>query len=177
MFGATAHTGMSPEGGERAPFLYLFHVKTELSMTLKYQMGLLIPFAVLSTAAYADNQPEQKLGLWQRTSQTTEDGKTKSPEKSQHCVDAATNAMVKRVTADAAKQCSRYDLRQIGGKWVLDSVCNLGATTLTLHQETLMSGENAYHSESQSTYSPALSGGGHSRTIADGVWLGPCKGK
>jgi hypothetical protein len=146
-------------------------------MTLKYQMRLLISFAVLSTAAYADGQPEQKPGLWQRTSQTTEDGKTKSPEKAQHCVSAATLAMVKRVTDDAAKQCSRFDLRQISGKWVLDSVCNLGATTLTLHQETVMKGETAYHSESESTYSPALSGGGHSRTIADGVWLGPCKDK
>jgi Protein of unknown function (DUF3617) len=149
----------------------------EPSMPLKYRIQLLMPFVVLGTAAYADNQPEQKPGLWQQTSQTTEDGKTQSPEKSQHCVDAATLEMVKRVTADAAKRCSRYDLRQISGKWVLDSVCNFGETTLTLHSETLMNGDSAYHSESESTYSPALRGGGHSRTVTDGVWLGPCKDK
>jgi hypothetical protein len=149
----------------------------ERSMSLKYQIALLTASVFLATAAYAGNQPEQKPGLWQRTSQTTEDGKTQTPEKSQHCVDAAALEMVKRVTADAAKTCSRYDLRQISGKWVLDSVCNFGTTTLTLHSETLMKGETAYHSESESTYSPALSGGGHSRTITDGVWLGPCKDK
>ena len=169
---------MSPEGGEGASFNILsFYVTRELSMTLKYQIQWLMPFVALATATYADNLPDQKLGLWQETSQTTEDGKTQSPEKSQHCVDAATLEMVKRASADAAKQCSKYDLRQIGGKWVLDSICNFGATTLTLHSETLMHGDTAYHSESQSTYSPALSGGGHSRTITDGVWLGACKGK
>jgi hypothetical protein len=129
----------------------------------------------MAAAAHAEGQPEQKLGLWQRTSQTTEDGKTQSPEKSQHCVNAATLDMVKRALAEAAKVCSKYDLRQTGGKWILDSVCNFGTTTLTLHQETLMSGETAYHSESESNYSPPLRGGGHSRTVTDGVWMGPCK--
>ncbi len=132
----------------------------------------LLPSLILMAAvAHANGQPEQKLGLWQRTSQTTEDGKTKSPEKSQHCVDAATLEMVKHALADAAKMCSRYDLRQVGGRWLLDSVCNFGTTKLTLHQETLMNGETAYHSESESTYSPPLSGGGHSCTITDGVSL------
>ena len=133
------------------------------------------PFVLVAAAAHADGQPEQKLGLWQRTSQTTEDGKTQSPEKSQHCVNAATLDMVKKALAEAAKVCSKYDLRQKGGKWILDSVCNFGATTLTLHQETLMSGETEYHSESESNYSPPLRGGGHSRTVTDGVWMGPCK--
>jgi hypothetical protein len=142
---------------------------------LKYPMGWLIPLFLVAAAAHADGQPEQKAGLWQRTSQTTEDGKTQAPEKSQHCVDAATLEMVKKALADAAKQCSKYDLRQSGGKWILDSVCNFGATTLTLHQETLMKGETAYHSVSESSYSPPLSGGGHSRTVTDGVWMGPCK--
>jgi hypothetical protein len=142
--------------------------------TTKWPLALVI----VAAAAHADGaQPEQKPGLWQRTSQTTEDGKAQSSEKSQHCVDAATLEMVKHALADAAKMCSRYDLRQVGGKWILDSVCNFGTTKLTLHQETQMNGETAYHSESESTYSPPLSGGGHSRTIADGVWMGACKKK
>jgi Protein of unknown function (DUF3617) len=133
------------------------------------------PLVLMAAAAHADGQPEQKLGLWQRTSQTTEDGKAQAPEKSQHCVDAATLEMVKKALADAAKQCSKYQLRQTGSKWILDSVCNFGATTLTLHQETVMNGETAYHSESESSYSPPLNGGGHSRTVTDGVWTGTCK--
>jgi hypothetical protein len=144
---------------------------------LKQSVTLLVPLILTAAVAHADGQPEQKLGLWQRTSQTTEDGRTQSPEKSQHCVDAATLEMVKKALAAAAKQCSKYDLRQTGGKWILDSVCNLGATTLTLHSETLMNGETGYHSESESSYSPPLSGGGHSRTLTDGVWMGPCKPK
>jgi hypothetical protein len=50
-----------------------------------------------------------------------------------------------------------------------------GGTTLTLHQETLMKGDIAYHSESDSSYVPSSSGGGHSHTVTDGVWVGPCK--
>jgi uncharacterized protein DUF3617 len=127
---------------------------------------------LLPAAAYANDQPQQKLGLWQMTTQTTENGKTGVPEKSQSCVDAATLGMVK----DMAKRCSKHDVHEVGGKWIEDSVCNLGTTTLTLHSETLMSGENGYHTESESTYLPALHGGGHSRMVTDGVWLGPCKG-
>jgi hypothetical protein len=144
---------------------------------LKFNTPLLASLILLAATAHANDQPEQKPGLWQQTSQTTEDGKAQSPEKSQHCVTAATQQMVKRVTADAAKKCGRYELRQVSGKWILDSVCNFGATTLTLHSETVMKGDTAYHSESDSTYSPALSGGGHSHSITDGTWLGPCKEK
>jgi uncharacterized protein DUF3617 len=143
--------------------------------SLMHPAKWLLPLILIGSAAHADGQPEQKVGLWQRTSQATEDGKTQAPEKSQHCVDAATLEMVKKALAGAAKQCSRFDLRQVGNKWILDSVCHLGATTLTLHQETIMNCETAYHSESESSYSPPLSGGGHSRTITDGVWAGPCK--
>ena len=142
---------------------------------LKHATAWLAPLILMAAGAHADGQPEQKIGLWERTVQTTEDGKTQTPEKSQHCVDTATLEMVKHALADAAKMCSRYDLRQVGGKWILDSVCKFGTTTLTLHQETLMKGETAYHSETESTYSPPLSGGGHARTTADGVWLGACK--
>lgn len=144
---------------------------------MKHLAKALPLFFLISQAAHADGQPEQKVGLWQRTSQTTEDGKAQSPEKSQHCVDAHTLEVVKHALADAAKMCSRYELRQVGGKWLLDSVCNLGATKLTVHQETQMKGETSYHSETESTYSPPLSGGGHSRTVTDGVWMGPCKKK
>jgi Protein of unknown function (DUF3617) len=142
---------------------------------LKSPTEWLLPLLLLAAAAHADGQPEQKTGLWQRTSQTTEDGKAQAAEKTQHCVDAATLEMVKRALADAAKQCSKYDLHQIGGKWILDSVCSFGATTLTLHQETSMNGDSAYHSESESRYSPPLHGGGQTRTVTDGVWMGSCK--
>lgn len=144
---------------------------------MKLVAKMLAPLILVAATAHADGQPEQKIGLWQRTSQTTEDGKAKAPDKSQHCVSAATLAMVKRALADAAKMCSKYELRQAGNKWTLDSVCNLGATKLTIHQETVMNGEIGYHSESDSTYSPPLNGGGHSHTIVDGVWVGPCKDK
>jgi Protein of unknown function (DUF3617) len=141
----------------------------------KHTIQWLVSLVLVAASVRADGLPDQKIGLWQRTSQTTEDGKAGAPEKSQQCVDAATLEMVKKVLADATKQCSKYDLRQIGGKWILDSVCSFGATTLTLHQETLMKGDTAYHSESDSSYSPPLSGGGHTRTVTDGVWTGPCK--
>jgi hypothetical protein len=150
-------------------------VNLDYGVIMKLPSKLLAPLILMAAVAHADGQPEQKLGLWQRTVQTTEDGKTESPEKSQHCVNAASLEMVKHALADAAKMCSRYALRQVGDKWILDSVCNFGTTKLTLHQETLMKGETAYHSETESTYSPPLSGGGHSRTVTDGVWIGPCK--
>jgi hypothetical protein len=142
--------------------------------SLKCSMQWLVPVVLMSSSVHADGLPDQKIGLWQQTTQTTDEGKAQAPEKSEHCVDAATLAMVKKALADAAKRCSKYDLRQTSGKWILDSVCNLGGTTLTLHQETLMKGDIAYHSESDSSYVPSSSGGGHSHTVTDGVWVGPC---
>ncbi len=136
-------------------------------------VGLLL---LLALTVQAVDLPQQKLGLWQRTTQTTEDGKTEAPEKSQRCVDAHTLETVMKATADAAKMCARHDIRQVGGKWIEDSVCNLGTTTLTLHGEIVMKGDIEYHSETDSTYSPALHGA-HSHTVTDGVWLGPCSRK
>jgi hypothetical protein len=148
-------------------------LQMKIVKTKNATVGLLL---LLAMAVQAAELPQQKLGLWQRTTQTTEDGKTEAPEKSQRCVDADTLETVKKAMADAAKMCTKHDIRQVGGKWTEDSVCNLGTTTLTVHGETVMKGDTEYHSETDSTYSPALHGA-HSHTVAVGVWLGPCKPK
>ena len=136
-------------------------------------VGLLLSAGI----AFAGEQPQQKPGLWRRTSQTTEDGKTDGPQTSQRCMDAATLEKAKKMAADMASRCSKHDARFVGGVWTDDSVCSIGKTTFTVHAETRVSGENKYHTESETTYSPALDGHVHSRTVADGVWLGECQGK
>jgi hypothetical protein len=128
--------------------------------------------------ATAGDQPQQKPGLWQRTTQTTVDGKVDGPpQTSRHCMDAAALDRAQKMAADIAKKnCTKHDARMIGGTWTDDSVCNISNVTMTEHSETRMIGDNKYHMENDVTYSPAFYGQTHSHTVSDGVWLGECKG-
>jgi len=127
--------------------------------------------------ALAADQPQQKPGLWRRTSQTTEDGTTNPPQTLQRCMDASALEKAKVAAANAAKSCSKHDLRLAGGAWTEDSICTLEGSTMTVHAETRMSGDTKYHTESDTTYSPAFYGSTHSHVVADGVWLGECDGQ
>ena len=147
-------------------------------MKMLKSIGLVAVGLLTIANATADDQPQQKPGLWQRTTVTTVDGKSDGPQTSQRCMDAATIARVKKNAAEIAKKnCTRHDARMIGGVWTDDSVCNIENVTMTSHAETRTSGENKYHNETEVTFSPALHGQTHSRTVADGTWLGDCKGK
>ena len=123
--------------------------------------------------------PDQKIGLWQTTSVTTGDGaKSTAPEKSQNCVTAEDLAEAKEIMAQMRKSCKKYDTRQAGNTWITESTCSSGATTITMHITLRRDSDNAFHSESDATYSPPLRNGrAHNHTVDDSVYMGACSEK
>ena len=118
--------------------------------------SLVAIFFAFASAAHAGDGPQRKPGLWESKIQTN--GATLI---SQMCVDAATEAAMRSKTDGYMKQnCSRYEKREEGGKWITDSVCTFAGTQVTGH--TVTTGDDAaVHTVGT--------------TNADARWLGPCK--
>ncbi|MEP7061000.1 MAG: DUF3617 family protein [Betaproteobacteria bacterium] len=134
--------------------------RTMDSQGVSMKHHLLVAFAALvvfaSTQAGAVDKPMRKPGLWETTVQAG--GKT---FVSQVCVDAATEAKNNAATDEYMKaNCSKYDFRREGAKWITDSVCTFGGTQTVGHTVTTAIGDSAFHTDGT--------------TIADSKWLGPC---
>lgn len=126
-------------------------------------------------SAFALDYPARKPGLWEM--QTSDGpGSKASPQAIQQCIDATTDKMLRDMGQGMGKDtCSKQELRNEGGKLVIDSVCKIGSTTATSH--AVMSGDfsSAYRMESKSTYSPPLMGRAEGSAVIEAKWIGPCK--
>ena len=138
-----------------------------------------IAFLTLACAAampaMAIDYPARKPGLWEIQ---TGDGTAANgaSQTIQQCIDAASDKALRDMGQGMGKDtCSKQELRNEGGKLVIDSVCKIGSTTATSH--AVMSGDfsSAYRMESKSTYSPPLMGRAEGSAVIEAKWIGPCK--
>ncbi|BEP51103.1 DUF3617 domain-containing protein [Variovorax paradoxus] len=125
--------------------------------------------------ALAIDYPARKPGLWEiQTGDGT--GAKGASQTVQQCIDAATDKALRDMGQGMGKDsCSKQELRNEGGKLVVDSVCKVGPTTATTH--AVMSGDfsSAYRMESKSSYSPPLMGRAEGSAVMEARWIGPCK--
>lgn len=125
--------------------------------------------------AMAIDYPARKPGLWEI--QTGDGTAAKGASQTiQQCIDAASDKALRDMGQGMGKDaCSRQEMRNEGGKLVVDSVCKIGSTTATSH--AVMSGDfsSAYRMESKSTYSPPLMGRAEGSAVIEAKWIGPCK--
>ena len=135
-----------------------------------------IAAGAVACPAFALDFPSRKPGLWEIQ---TGDGTGKGPGAGhtvQQCIDAASDKALRDMGQGMGKDtCSKQELRNEGGKLVIDSVCKIGSTTATSH--AVMSGDfsSAYRMESKSTYSPPLMGRAEGSAVIEAKWIGPCK--
>ncbi|MBT2326454.1 DUF3617 family protein [Variovorax paradoxus] len=131
---------------------------------------------LLASAASALDYPPRKPGLWEMSIQA-DDGASKTPAmQTQQCIDAATDKALRDMGSSTGQQaCSKQDMRTEGGRIVVDSVCKIGATTVTTH--SVVSGDmgNGYRMESRSSYNPPLAGRKEGTAVIEAKWVGPCK--
>lgn len=131
---------------------------------------------LLPVVADALEMPQPKPGLWEIRMQNSFDGAAlKAKDTTQICRNAARERLEKTAEESSRKECSKYELRREGGAWVANSVCKIDGSTVSALMTTEFNGENAYHVDTHSTFSPPEDGHSRFRMVMDGKWLGPCK--
>ncbi len=125
--------------------------------------------------ALAVEMPIRKAGLWEmkvvRTGSAT-------PERTmQHCTDESTDKEMSSTFSPMAKEmCSKQDIQKTATGYISDSVCNVGAMSITSHSDIVGDFNSAYTVKSTSHHEggPA-SVPGDSTTTVEAKWLGACK--
>ena len=138
-------------------------------------LALLAAVAGGSAAAASPDYPPRKPGLWEMNMAQPDDPKAK-PHVVQQCIDARTDAAMREMGQGMSRDaCSKQDTRKEGGKIVVDSVCKMGATTLTSHAEISGDFGSSYRMESHTLYDPPLAGRVKGTAVVEAKWLGPCR--
>jgi hypothetical protein len=141
-------------------------------MSSRYFLMLAATCAAL-TAVNAADLPMRKPGLWEITRKT--DNPKIAPTVEKVCMDAATDQLLYKEGAGASqKMCSRVDIRNAGGKVMVESQCQIGGSKVTSHSITTMSGDSAYHTDVNVHFEPALYGKSDSNSTQDAKWMGAC---
>lgn len=137
----------------------------------------LISFLALAGTAFAADveYPPRKPGLWELSMAQADDPQAK-PHVMQQCIDAKTDAAMREAGQGVSGEaCSKRDTRKEGAKIVVDSVCKMGATTMTSHSEISGDFGSSYRMESHTTYEPPMAGRAKGSAVMQAKWLGPCK--
>jgi len=146
---------------------------TRLFVSICLSTCLLALLPVLD--ARAVEMPTRKAGLWEmkvvRTGSAT-------PEMTmQHCTDESTDKDMSSTFSPMAKEmCSKQDIQKTATGYVSDSVCNVGAMSITSHSDIVGDFSSAYTVKSSSHHEggPA-SVPRDSTTTVEAKWLGACK--
>ena len=157
-------SGLMKSQGERVMRTYLF------------AGALLGALAFLSAAAFADDMPARKPGLWQID--TLREGSPR-PLSIKQCIDASTasalSAMGEDLAGKAGTKCSRSPMKHEGSSYISDSSCTFGSRKTSSH--IVMSGDSdaQYRGTVSSTFDPPIAGKSQSTMTITGTWLGPCE--
>ena len=147
------------------------------STLLKVFSSAVLLFPVVADAL---EWPSEKPGLWEIRVQISYDGgPLTAPLTMQYCLNAALLATSKKSDQEKIKNCSKFEVRNEGSKWIRNSVCKFGSTTETSQRTREFNGDSAYHENANGTYDPPvvmpMGGGSPTRKVTDAKWLGPCK--
>lgn len=142
------------------------------------ERALLSLFALSGLAmcvgAGAGQSRQLKTGMWETHIVHSSAGKSVQGDH-RACLDAAEQAHALQVAEDFVKKnCSRNDTTQEGSKQVYDSVCKAGAGSMHFHSVTDYSNDNAYHTQTMTTFDPRVGGEPGSTDTIDGKWVGAC---
>ena len=119
--------------------------------------------------------PQPKRGLWEIRMQNSYDGAAPKVSTSQLCWDAALEKRLKTEEESSKKDCSKFEVREAGGKFISNAVCKVDGVTVSSQGTVEFKGENAYRKVTDSTFDPPMSGLSRNNMVMDHKWLGPCK--
>lgn len=139
--------------------------------------AITFPLALGGNAAptSAQDYPKLKAGQWETTT-TSSDNPGAPQSKIQMCTDDTVQKQMMNIGEGMRREmCSKADIRREGGKFVGDSVCKIGAGTMTSHSVMTVQGDTAYKTVVSATYDPPFMGMTASTTTIEGRNVGPCR--
>jgi hypothetical protein len=138
----------------------------------------LMALAIPAGAPLALDHPQLKEGLWQTHTQGLDaQGKVTSEGTREICRSHAFDkALEDKVNAVMAKNCTPMVESRSGDTITSESSCKVPSIGITISTKgvTTFSSDTAVHSESHSTYAPALNGTTSDAMIQDSKYLGAC---
>jgi hypothetical protein len=142
--------------------------KTRKKMLASAAAALVLPIANAADA------PDVKEGLWSIHTQTIDNPGNKKTEGTytlcrNHAYDLSVRAKTKSV-----KGCTTVSESSQGGKYSSTTHCAVGSTVIDSKGTTTFMGDTATHTESHSTYTPAMAGVSETTLIQDQKYVGSC---
>ena len=144
------------------------------------RLPVLAAALVVCAPALALDLPARKPGLWEM--KMAAEGRALPPQAQvmQQCIDPATDKQMNTMGNDMSRdKCAKQDVTNVGGRIVVDSVCQFGGATTTTHAEVTGSFDSAYTvkvtSKRDGAPAPGMPAGGTSNMTIDAKWLGACK--
>ncbi|OYY42502.1 MAG: hypothetical protein B7Y56_13980 [Gallionellales bacterium 35-53-114] len=129
-----------------------------------------ITFGTCAQALAADI-PKRKSGLWEIKMQI--DG-AKNTGAILQCIDQDNDTLLQQLEAKAKASCRVMEIKYLGKKVTVHSVCRFGATTITTDAEFRGSFDTAYKGEIKTSYTPQIRGKSRTRVSMDAKWISPC---
>jgi hypothetical protein len=126
----------------------------------------------LFTAAVAQDIPNMKEGLWKLHMVTTNAGGQPQDSTYSLCRDHAYDQKAHDLMKKTG--CTINEGSAIGGKRTFSAVCKVGETTISSKSTLTSSGDTSFHTETTTTYTPAMDGMSQSTSTQDQTYIGAC---
>ena len=142
-------------------------------MDRKTAAGVLGAWLLLGGAAWADDFPARKPGLWQVDMAMA--GGPMPPQQMKMCVDQSTDAEMFKMGMNASQgMCDKPDIHRSGSTVTISTVCRMGESQMATQAVTKFTGDTAYHTEANTKFTPPMHGREQSIVTQDARWTGPC---
>jgi hypothetical protein len=124
---------------------------------------------------YAADPPVMKEGLWSiHTVSTDQPGDKKTEGTQKLCRSHAYDERVRAMAAQqSAKTCKTISENTAGGTMTTENQCTVGGSVLKTKAVVTFNGDSA-HSETHTSYTPAMYGMSETTMVMDQKYLGPC---
>jgi Protein of unknown function (DUF3617) len=138
-------------------------------------MKIILCSALLVAGVYAADAPPMKEGLWSiHTVSVDQPGNKKTDGMRSICRNHAYDERVRAMAAQhAAKSCKTISENSVGGTTTTETQCSVGGSVVRTKATVTFSGDTA-HSETHSTYTPAMYGMSETTMVMDQKYVGAC---
>ena len=154
----------------------VFHpMETTMRRSTLLLAVLLLAACAVPVPAMAQEYPKMKPGQWESTT-TVSKSPGMPPNKITLCTDDAMQKQMMDMGKGMQREmCSKSEVRREAGKYVGDSVCKIGQSTMTSHSVMTVQGDTSYKTVVDATYDPPFMGMKDTTTTVEGKYVGPCR--